>query len=91
MNQILILNDGTRLFDSHVIQDGTVLWVYLNKSLTLAEAFGVLNDPERTVRIVANEYGQENEYEGFTDLFYIRKEDNGQVSAGLKKAVIGNV
>ena len=87
MDQLLILNDGTRLFPAHAIVAGGVLWVYLDGGLTLAEAFEVLNDQEKTCRITADEYGTVTVYEGYTDLFCIRKEDNGQVNAGLKRTV----
>jgi len=87
MDQILILNDGTRLFPAHAIEDGYVLWVYLDGGVKLNEAFELLSVPEKTEKIKANNYGSLTEYTGFTDLFCIRREDNGQVNAGLKKAV----
>ena len=83
----LILNDGTELQPAYVILAGGVLWVYLDGGLTLAEAFELLIDPEKTVKITANAFGEVTEYNGFTELFCIRKEDNGQVNAGLRKAV----
>ena len=88
MEQILILNNGTRIFPARATLAGGILWIYIdNTEITLAEAFELLADPGKTNRIVTNEFGVINEYEGFTDLFCIRKEDNGQVNAGLKKAV----
>ena len=87
MNEFLILNDGTRLLEAHAILSGSTLWVYLDGELTLAQAFNLLNDPEKTRHITANEYGAVSEYNGFTDLFCIRREDDGQVNAGLNKAV----
>ena len=88
MEAILILNNGARLFPAHAIEAGGILWVYIdNPDATLADVFDLLVDPEKTSRIVANEYGVISEFTGYTDLFCIRKEDYGQVSAGLKKAV----
>jgi len=87
MEQLLILNDGTRLFPAHAIQAGNTLWVYLDGEITLAAAFELLNDPDKTLKITANEYGQVSVYEGYTDLYCISRETTGQVNAGLKKAV----
>ena len=87
MAQILILNDGMILDPAHAILAGNVLWVYLDGNLTMEAAFTLLIDQDKTARITANEFGVTTEYEGYTDLFCIRREDNGQVNAGLKKAV----
>lgn len=87
MDQLLILNDGTRLFPAHAILASGTLWIYLDGQITMAEAFELLNDPEKTVKITADEFGSVTEYTGYTDLFCIRREDYGQVNAGLKRAV----
>lgn len=87
MAQMLILNDGTILDPAHAILAGGVLCVYIDGNLTLEEAFSLLIDPEKTFRITSQEFGVVTEYERFTDLFCIRREDNGQVNAGLKKVV----
>lgn len=87
MGEILILNDGTRLMPAHATLAGGTLWIYLDGQVTLAEAFELLNDPEKTGKITADEYGSITEYTGYTDLYCIRREDYGQVNAGLKRAV----
>jgi hypothetical protein len=91
MGQILILNDGTILTPAHAIPAGGVLWVYIDGDMTLAEAFELLNDPEKTGTIEANEYGSVTTYEGYTDLYCITREDNGRINAGLKMGVDRNV
>ena len=57
MDQILTLNDGTRLFPAHAIEDGYVLWVYIDEGITLNEAFELLSDSDKTGKITANNYG----------------------------------
>ena len=49
MEETLKLNDGTKLGGHALLSDGT-LWIYLDSS-TLADAFPLLNDPEKTKRI----------------------------------------
>ena len=84
----LILSDGTEILDAHAIADGKTLWFYVqHDGYTLGEIFELMNDPEKTETITADEFGTMTEYQGFTDLFCIRKEDNGQINGGLKKAV----
>lgn len=83
----LILNDGTVLSQAYAILSSGIMWVYMDGGLTLAEAFELLIDPDKTVKIKSDAFGEEKEYEGYTELFCIRKEDNGQVNAGLRKAV----
>ena len=87
MNQKLTLNDGTVLENAHAIVAVNVLWVYIDTGSTLAEAFELLNNPEKTENIRADEFGTETMYSGYTDLFSIQREENGQINAGLKKAV----
>jgi hypothetical protein len=88
MNQKLTLNDGTVFSPAHAFAAGGTLWIYIDDpEVTLAEAFEQLNDPEKTARITSEEYGNETIFTGFTELFCIRKEDYGQVNAGLKRAV----
>jgi len=89
MGQNLTLNDGTTLEPAHAIEAGGVLWIYLDGGIEMAAAFELLNDPEKTGRITADDFGAVELYEGYTDLFCIRKEITGQVNAGLKKAVRG--
>lgn len=92
MEQILILSDGTVLAPAHAILAGSVLYVYIDAGgMTLAEAFALLNDPEKTGTIVANEYGEITTYEGYTDLYCITREDDGRVNAGLKMGVQADV
>ena len=81
----LTLNDGTELTPAHAYPVSGILWVYLDNGITLAEAFELLIDPEKTAVIHQNDFGVESDFEGFTELCTIRREDNGQVNAGLKK------
>ena len=80
----LILNDGTELDNSYVIQVGARLWVYIYGSITFQRVFELLNDPTKTTSIICDQYGKRNTYDGFTDLFCMRKEDGGWISAGLR-------
>jgi len=83
--QKLTLNDGTVLENSHVILNGSTLWFYLT-GITFTETFNVMNDASRTETITADSFGDVTAYEGFTDLFCLRREDDGMITGGLKHA-----
>jgi hypothetical protein len=83
MNETITLNDET-VYAGHCIESNDVLWVYLDDS-TLSSAFADFNDPEKTEKIVYNNYGNQTTITGYTHLFCIREESTTRVSAGLKK------
>lgn len=84
MDQKLILHDGTVLTPAHAFAVSGTLWVYLDFVISLSDAFEILNDPEKMSVVVSDDYGVETTHEGYTDLYCIRREDNGVVNAGLK-------
>ena len=85
MNQKLTLNDGTVLENSYAFQDGSNLWVYVYAAISFGELFALLNDPEKVKKITAERDGAESVFRGYKELFCIRKENGGFISAGLRK------
>jgi len=84
----IIFADETVLTDTHVLVVGpTDLFVYIQKEgMTFAAAYEILNKPERTAKITAVLIdGSEKTYEGYTELIGLRKEDDGQVTAILRR------
>ncbi len=70
----LILNDGTELEESQCGYAEHRLWCYI-KGLTLAEAFAVFSDPEKT-QTIRFQYGSVTDtYIGFTEIDLIRKSE----------------
>ena len=82
--ETLTLNDGTVLA-GHAVLDGDTLWFYLD-SIAFGDAYTLMSDQSKTIRIKADQYGMGIIYNGYTDLFCLRKEKNGQVTGGLNKA-----
>lgn len=83
MEEKLILRDGTEL-EGHLLKTETRLFVYVY-GLTLAEAFDLMNDPEKTEEIEAEQYGQTKTVSGYNHLVSISEEAGGMVSASLRK------
>ena len=83
MDEKLTLNDGTEL-TGHMTETETRLFVYVWEK-TLAEAFALLNDPEKTERITGDQYGVVSLAVGYTKLMSISEEPGGMICAGLKK------
>ena len=83
MNEKLTLNDGTEI-EGHIIESDTSLLLYL-KNITLYDAFVLLNDPEKTKKIVAERYGQKTMVRGYKTLKAISVERGGMINATLTK------
>ena len=81
----LTLNDGTVLEDSTALDSGFTLWLYLY-GVTFDEAYRMLSDRDLTSVIYAEEDGETTIYRGYTDLFFLQREDGGRISGGLKHA-----
>ena len=84
MDETLTLNDGTELV-GHLLETETRLFVYV-WGKTLAEAFELLIDPERTKKIVADRYGEKTTVRGYKHLMSISEEAGGMIAGSLKKA-----
>ena len=83
MDEKLTLNDGTEL-EGHLIETDARLFVYVY-GLALAEAFELLNNPEKTKKIIAERYGEKTTVRGYKHLYSISEEAGGMIAGGLKK------
>ena len=88
MPEKLMLNDGTELDNSSAILSGD-LFLYVNGS-DLRTVFDLLIDPENTKQII---YTQVNgtliTYVGYKKLRAVTDEDNGLITAVLRREVNG--
>ena len=86
MPEKLTLNNGTELEDSSAILSGN-LFLYIHNS-DLQTVFNLLIDPENTEVIVyTRNNGTEVTYEGYTKLKAVTDEDNGLITAVLRREV----
>lgn len=83
MSETITLNDGT-ILNGYCIESSGILWCYMYQ-VSLAEAFELLIEPVKTKKINVNRNGQKTIFTGYKHLFCIREEDDGMISAGLKK------
>lgn len=88
--ETITLNDGTVLHDAITIGAIPGLWVHIQKGLSLAEAFTLFSATELTAVITSdksepNRPGKGTVYEGYTDLFMLKREDDGTIVIGLHK------
>ena len=82
--QRLILNDGTVIEDGRCGYSTGSLWCWIT-GYTMSEAAGIFFDPEKT-SIIVYEYGEmSDEYQGFTNCVNLFIDEDGQVSACLKR------
>ena len=80
----LTLNDGTVLENSSAILNGD-LFLYMNGH-GLQEVFNLLINPDNTTVIIFTQVnGEEITFTGFSRLISVRDEDNGLITAVLRK------
>ena len=86
MPEKLTLNDGTELDNSSAILSGD-LFLYVNDS-NLQTVFNLLIDPEKTQKIIYTQVnGTSVAYVGYKKLKAVTDEDNGLITAVLRKEV----
>ena len=83
MDEKLTLNDGTELV-GHVVETDERLFFYVFEK-TLTEVFEMMNDPDKTKKIVAERYGVRTTYKGYKHLKSITEEQNDMIDGMLKK------
>lgn len=86
MPEKLTLNDGTELENASAILSSD-LFLYVNDS-DLQTVFDLLIDPEKTQKIIYTQVnGTSVAYVGYKKLKAVRDEDNGLITAVLRKEV----
>ena len=88
--ETLTLNDGTVVENAITIKAYIGLWIHLMTGYSFSEAYSMFSDPEKTIKIVSDKTEphtptQPTVYDGFTDLFSIRREDDGEIVIGLQE------
>lgn len=84
--ETLTLNNGTILENSNAHRDGERLYVYIQNGSTMAEVFGLLNDPEKTEKIIKKAPEMDDQtFNEFKKLIAVTDQENGMITAVLKK------
>jgi hypothetical protein len=85
MNEWIELADGTRLNNSYIVKlDEDHLTVHSKDVHGFREAVRIFGDPEKTNRIHSYQFGDEEDWTGFTEPTAILEEDDG-VAVSLRK------
>ena len=79
----LTFNDGTRT-EGSLLETETRLFLYFNDR-TMADAFAIVNDPEKTKTITADQGSGKVTVEGYRTLKSISAETGGMIEASLVK------
>lgn len=91
MNETLRLMDGTEIRNAQTVGSLQGLWIHIRDGLTFSEAYGMFSDPEKTGRIESSRTDPATPeaptvFEGYTDLYMLKREDNGMMIIGLHEA-----
>lgn len=86
MNEKLILSDETEFANSHALQSGNNLFIYVSDGQSgIREVFEAFIDSDNTQHIEHHYYGAIVNFDGFTKLISVRDEGNGMITAMLVK------
>lgn len=87
-DRFIAFGDGTVLVNSYASEAVPgILYLYIEaQDATLRSIFDLLYEqPDRTGRIVSEEYGERLEFAGYEQLFSVRQESERLITAGLKR------
>ena len=88
MEQKITLADGTVIPDAYAMLVSGDLFIYINStSMDIRDVWSLLSNTRKTKRIRVQAFGDDVTYQKYTDIYFIRREDNGSINAGLRKAV----
>ena len=84
------LNDGTVIQNVLTIEAIVGLWVHIQGGLSFSEAYELFSDPDATSVITSDKREphrpeEDTVYEGYTDLYMLKREDDGMIVVGLHK------
>lgn len=90
--ETLTMNDGTVIKNADTFRAVVGLWVHIRSGFSINDAFVLFSDPAKTSRIVTDKVepykpDEPITYEGFTNLFSIRQDDDGEIVIGLKEVM----
>ena len=89
MNETLVLNDGTIIQNAETVQSVVVgLWIHINNGMTFDQVYNLFSDPDKTEVITSDKTtpmrpNGNTVYEGFSDLYMIKRENDGKIIIGL--------
>ena len=66
--ETITLNDGTEL-QGHILENGDdrIIFVYLD-GMSLMDGYALMSDRNKTIRMTALNHGNEQVYDGFTEI-----------------------
>ena len=88
--ETITLNDGTTVSNVETMTAVVGLWIHIFSGMELAEAFSLFSDQEKTIRIESDKTephrpDEKTVYEGYTALFMMKQEEDGEIVIGLHK------
>ena len=88
--ETITLNDGTVISNVDSIEAIVGLWLHIHSGVNFSGAYQLFSDPMRTAVITSDRTtpakpDDNTVYEGYTDLYMLKREDNGVIVVGLHK------
>lgn len=87
MEQRLTLADGTVISNAYAILVDGNLFIYITSTtMDIRDVWSLLSNTKKTKRIRSQAFGEDITYQKYTDIYFIRRELDGSINAGLRKA-----
>ena len=85
--QRITLADGTILNNAYALLVDGNLFIYITTTtMDIRDVWNLLSNTRKTKRIRSQAFGEDVTYQKYTDIYFIRRETDGSMSAGLRKA-----
>lgn len=79
MDEWIELADKTQVYNTYVVNLDGKIAIYINEPMGFAEMYGLFGDPKKTKRIHSYQYGDEQDWIGYTAPYAMEERDNGAV------------
>ena len=84
MDEYIILNNDVTVQNTHCLEDGSNLFVYITGDYDLMEMLTLFSVPANTQVIMASRFGEKSTYTGYTELYSMSRE-YGNINLIMKK------
>ena len=85
MDDYIVLGDGAKITNAHVLEAGDSIIIYAMGGKSLGWMYRTFSNREKTASITGARAGEEQTWEGYTELYAVRVESKRLTTACLRK------
>jgi len=85
MDEYIVLGDGARVGDTHILAAGDSIIIYATGGKSLGWMYRTFSNKQKTGEITGVRAGEETRWTGYTELYAVRVESKRLTTACLRK------